>query len=76
MKGDNHMKEEIINNGRICPLCGKTYYEPPALSRTDNKTLICSDCSVKEALSSLGVDEEEQNKILDTIHRYSHKMED
>ena len=66
----------VIDNGRICPLCGKTYYEPPALSRTDNKTLICSDCSVKEALSSLGIDEEEQNKILDTIHRYSHKMED
>ncbi len=62
------MKDEFIDNGRICPLCGKTYYEPPALSRTDNKTLICSDCSVKEALS--------QNKILDTIHRYSHKMED
>ena len=76
MKGDNHMKEEIINNGRICPLCGKTYHEPPALSRTDNETLICSDCSVKEALSSLGIDEEEQDKILDTIHRYSHKMED
>ena len=57
------MKDEIIDNGRICPLCGKTYYEPPALSRT-------------EALSSLGIDEEEQNKILDTIHRYSHKMED
>ena len=37
------MKDEIIDNGRICPLCGKTYYEPPALSRTDNKTLICSD---------------------------------
>ena len=37
------MKDEFIDNGRICPLCGKTYYEPPALSRTDNKTLICSD---------------------------------
>ena len=37
------MKDEIIDNGRICPLCGKTYYEPPALSRTDNKTLICSE---------------------------------
>ena len=89
------MKDDIINNGRICPLCQKIYYEPSALSRTDNKTeicgdcsvkealsrtdnktLICSDCSVKEALSSLGIDEEEQNKILDTIHRYSHKMED
>ena len=70
------MKEEIINNGRICPLCGKTYHEPPALSRTDNKTLICSDCGCRQALLSLGIDKEEQNKILDTIHRYSQKMED
>ena len=62
------MKSDIRMNGRICPLCGKTYYEPPALSRTDNKSEICTD--------SLGIDEEEQNKILETIHRYSHKMED
>ena len=70
------MKNGIIRGDRICPICGKTYYEPPALSRTDNETLICSDCSVMEALSSLGIKEEEQNKILETIHRYSHKMED
>ena len=70
------MKNGIIRGGRICPLCGKTYYEPPALSRTDNKTLICPDCATRQALISLGIDEEEQNKILDTIHRYSHKMED
>ena len=76
MKGDNHMKEEIINNGRICPNCGKTYHEPPALSRTDNETLICPDCGILESLSTLGINEKEQNKILDTIHRYSHKMED
>ena len=42
------MKDEFIDNGRICPLCGKTYYEPPALSRTDNKTLICSDLLTKK----------------------------
>ena len=70
------MKSDITNNGKKCPLCQKIYYEPSALSRTDNKTEICGDCSVKEALSSLGVDEEEQNKILETIHRYSHKMVD
>ena len=70
------MKSDITTNGKKCPLCQKIYYEPFALSRTDNKSEICGDCSVKEALSSLGVDEEEQNKILETIHRYSHKMED
>ena len=32
------MKIEIEE--RICPKCGRTYTEHPALSRTDNKTLI------------------------------------
>ena len=37
------MKDGIVNNGRICPHCGKTYHEYPALSRIDNQTLICPD---------------------------------
>ncbi len=53
----------------VCPRCGKTYTEPPALSRTDNETLICPDCGTREALESLGVSAEEQDKILETIHR-------
>ena len=70
------MKNDIRTNGRICPICGKTYYEPPALSRIDNETLICSDCSVRQALASIGISEKEQNKILETIHRYSDKIDD
>ena len=35
---------------RICPTCGKEYQGHPAVSRKDNKTLICSDCGVKEAI--------------------------
>lgn len=35
---------------RVCPSCGKVYYEHPALSRKDNKTLICPACGQKEAL--------------------------
>ena len=53
----------------ICPRCGKAYYGRPALSRTDNKTLICPDCGTREALESIGVDTAEQDKILETIHR-------
>ena len=70
------MKSDITTNGKKCPLCQKIYYEPSALSRTDNKTEICTDCSTRQALFTLVIDEEEQNKILETIHRYSHKMED
>lgn len=41
----------------------------PAISRTSTKTAVCSDCGIREALESIGVDETEQEKILDTIHR-------
>ncbi len=54
---------------RICPRCGKAYGDRPALSRTDNVTLICPDCGTREALQSIGVDTDEQDRILSVIHR-------
>ena len=30
------MKDDARINGRVCPLCQKIYYEPSALTRTDN----------------------------------------
>ena len=53
----------------ICPRCGKSYNDAPALSRADNKTYICPDCGTREALESIGVDAEEQEKIINTIHK-------
>ena len=53
----------------ICPQCGKVYSESPALSRIDNQTLICPDCGTREALKSIGICAEEQEKIIETIHR-------
>ena len=64
------MKAENISE-RICPKCGCTYHERPALSRTDNKTLICPDCGIREALESIGISKEEQEKIISIIH-HSH----
>lgn len=64
------MKEDNISCLAICPCCGKPYYEPPALSRLDNETLICPDCSTREALDSIGVSPEEQDAIIQVIHRY------
>lgn len=61
------MKENIPEI-RICPLCGETYAEPPALSRTDNETLICPDCGIRQALESIGISDEEQEKIISIIH--------
>ena len=54
----------------VCPRCGKAYHEPPALSRLDNETLVCPDCGTREALDSIGVSPEEQDSIIQTIHRY------
>ncbi len=53
----------------VCPKCGKTYHGTPALSRGDNTTIICPDCGTREALESIGVGENEQQAILETIHR-------
>ena len=53
----------------VCPKCGQSYKGRPALSREDNKTLICPDCGVREALESIGVDINEQEEILAAIHR-------
>lgn len=62
------MKDTILRIS-VCPKCGKAYSEHPALSRIDNTTLICPDCGTREALESIGVEIDEQDKIIDTIHR-------
>lgn len=54
---------------RICPKCGTGYTRTSALSREDNQTLICPDCGTREALASMGVSREEQEEIIETIHR-------
>ena len=55
---------------RVCPLCGQSYTDPPALSRTDNETPICPDCGTRQALQSIGVNTEEPEKILSIIHQH------
>lgn len=62
------MKSETLHI-RICPRCGASYRRTPALSRADGRTLICPDCGTREALASMGVSREEQEEIIETIHR-------
>ena len=69
MKFDYVMSEgeegkESVNAFKKCPVCGKMYCEPPALSRKDNKTEICPDCGTLEAA---GFDKETQEDILHKI---------
>ena len=61
------MKERFFEE-RTCPKCGRIYAERPALSRSDNETLICPDCGTREALESMGISIDEQDKILGIIH--------
>ena len=65
--GGIQMKERVTE-ARTCPKCGRTYTERPALSRSDNNTLICPDCGTREALETMGISIEEQDKILGIIH--------
>lgn len=62
------MKEQI-KEPKICPICGNEYKGYPALSRADNETYICADCGVRQALQSLEISPEEQEKIIVAIHR-------
>ena len=61
--------KDNVRQIRVCPLCGKAYGEAPALSRTDNETLICPDCGTRQALESIGIDAEEREKIISIIHQ-------
>lgn len=54
---------------RVCPLCGRSFYEAPAVSRKDNKTQICPDCGTREALESIGVGIKDQDLIIEVIHQ-------
>ncbi len=62
------MKDNIFRI-RKCPKCGCIYHNAPALSRVDGRTAICPDCGTREALESIGVGAEEQEQIIETIHR-------
>lgn len=41
-----------VTQARVCPKCGRTYTEYPALSRADNVTEICPECGTREALEA------------------------
>ena len=67
------MLKEESQTKQTCPLCGSIYFDTPALSRADNKTAICPDCGIRQSLDSIGVAKEEQDDILQTIHKYIRK---
>lgn len=47
---------------KICPRCGREYERLLALSRKDNKTMICDQCGTEEALEAAGMDDKQSFK--------------
>lgn len=60
---------------RTCPLCGAQYGGVPALSRKYPNTQICPDCGTREALESICVSADEQEKIISIIHNKTHSSD-
>lgn len=61
----------------ICPSCKKEFNNHPALSRKDNKTEICSECGLKEALDiALGHDEKLIQEIMNIVLEYEKKAKE
>ena len=61
--------KEMTHYTDVCPKCGQEYTGHPALSREDGETLICPDGGTREALDTLGISQEEQDRIIQAIHR-------
>lgn len=57
-----------MNEKPRCPLCGREYTGAPALSRTDDQTQICQDCGTRQALSAIGI--VDQEAVIARIHEY------
>ena len=66
-------EERVEVSEKVCPKCGKTYRGHPAISRVDNVTAICPLCGTREALDSLGISDEEKEKIIATIPQVEDK---
>ena len=49
-----------------CPRCSNDFSEHPALSRRDNKTEICSQCGIDEAMEDFI---EFQRKVFSEINK-------
>lgn len=69
------MKSDNATMLRTCLLCGAQYGGVPALSRKYPNTQICPDCGTREALESIGVSADEQEKIIGIIHNKTHSSD-
>jgi len=47
---EKELEEAKANPAHICPVCGRQFFETPAISRRDESMKICSVCAATEAL--------------------------
>lgn len=50
MKVETISVQQFLEGKKHCPRCKQAYWDYPALSRRDNKTYICPECGVLEAM--------------------------
>ncbi len=46
-----------------CPKCGRSFTKLLALSRTDNKTMVCDKCGIMEALNNFAIHKKQKKTI-------------
>ena len=59
----------------ICPICNKTITGHPAISRTDSKTEICSECGTLQAMKKF-INHTNILRALDDLERLFKKYKD
>lgn len=64
------------SNKYVCPRCGDTFTQKPAISRLDNKTEICPLCGCREALEASNLPEADKEFIMEQIIITKESLED
>ena len=62
-EGDGYADGMLVYDEWLCPKCKGNFKRLLALSRIDNKTMICDECGTKEALDALGLIEGSSMRI-------------
>ena len=72
--------ERQVNSAHICPVCGRQFFETPAISRRDESMKICSVCAATEALEDAqkagAISRGEAKEIQDIVERVAVPMEE
>ena len=76
---ERELEEAKSLPAHICPVCGRQYFETPAVSRRDLKQKICSVCAATEALEDAreagAISRGEAKEIQDIVERVAVPME-